>query len=113
MAANNNFTVQPIDYASLRKRMAIGGTIALFLITVFIFPSMLEPKPDWPTLWMIRPLIVVPFAGATGGACNYFLLRWGDKQGLNKTFVYILSVLIFIIGLWMGTVLGLDGTLWD
>jgi hypothetical protein len=26
---------------------------------------------------------------------------------------YIVSVLVFITGLWMGTVLGLDGTLWN
>lgn len=34
-------------------------------------------------------------------------------MGVNKTVAMILSVVIFIIGLWLGIVLGLDGTYWN
>jgi hypothetical protein len=62
---------------------------------------------------MIRPLIIVPLAGAVGGLCNYFIVHFYSQFGVNKTIAVILSVVVFIIGLWLGTVLGLDGTMWD
>lgn len=62
---------------------------------------------------MIRPLLMVPFAGAMGGLCNYFIVGRHTTIGLNKTVAVIISLLVFLAGLWMGIVLGLDGTLWD
>lgn len=112
MTSKNSFTVQSIDYGSLGKRMLIGGIIALVLIIAFLYPVFGNPNPDWGKLWMIRPLIVVPLAGAAGGACNYFLIQL-TRNGFNVTVAYLLSFIVYIIGLWMGTVLGLAGTLWD
>lgn len=106
--AQNNFMTQPIDISSLGKRMLIGLTIALIFIAVFIFPT--TPKPEWGSLWIARPLIVVPLAGATGGACNYFLV---NLSGMNKALAYVLSFIVFVFGLWIGTILGLVGTLWN
>jgi hypothetical protein len=48
-----------------------------------------------------------------GGLCNYFIVHFRHLAGMNKTIAIILSVLVFIVGLWLGTVLGLDGTYWD
>ena len=62
---------------------------------------------------MIRPLILVPFAGAMGGLVSFFMVQLADLNGWNKVLVNIFSVLVFIIGLWMGIVLGLNGTMWD
>ena len=101
-------TTKSIQAAPLVKRMLIGAAIALVLIALFVLP--VEGKPEWGDFWKVRPLIVVPFAGAAGGACSYFL---GHLFGQRKVWVIIVSVIIYIIGLWMGTVLGLDGTLWD
>ncbi|MFT3687372.1 MAG: hypothetical protein QM783_21030 [Phycisphaerales bacterium] len=91
--------------------MAIGGIVAFVLIAAFIFPT--ETKPDWPEFWRIRPLIITPLAGAAGGACNYFIVGWFNQNGWNKAFAYSLSLMVFLIGLWMGIILGLDGTLWN
>jgi hypothetical protein len=91
--------------------MLIGAGIGLLLISVFIVPG--EPDPAWGKLWMIRPLIVVPFAGAMGGLCNYLIVHFHNRIGLNKTVAIILSVLVSLFGLWVGIVLGLDGTMWD
>ena len=110
MTQKNNAITQPIELSDLGKRMLIGATIALILITIFIFPAIREPKPEWENFWMVRPLIIVPLAGATGGACNYFLIH---LSRMNKILAYVLSFFIFIVGLWIGTVLGLDGTLWN
>jgi hypothetical protein len=111
MTSKNIFSSLPVDYASLGKRMLIGGVVALVLIIAFLYPT--NPNPNWGNYWMVRPLIVVPFAGAVGGACNYFLVSLSTLMGWNKALAYILSFIIFIFGLWIGTVLGLAGTLWN
>lgn len=97
----------------LLKRVLIGAGVALFLITIFIMPSILHPKPEWSNLWMLRPLLVVPVAGGLAAAIIHILLGWQAKNNWPKFGVYLLCLLGYIIALWMGTVAGLDGTLWD
>ena len=62
---------------------------------------------------MITSLIIVPLAGVIGGLCNYFIVNFHSLAVVNKTFAKIFSVIAFIIGLGLGIVLGLDGTMWD
>jgi hypothetical protein len=58
--------------------------------------------------------VVVTLAGAAGGAFFYFLMdRLGSRGGWKKALAITLSLLIYVVGLWMGTVLGLAGTLWN
>lgn len=90
--------------------MLIGGFIALIVISIFVFPT--EPDPSWGKFWMIRPLIITPLAGVTGGAVYHFI-NSKNFEGLKKILALMASILIYIIGLWMGIVLGLDGTLWN
>lgn len=111
MAQTNNSTSQPRQ-ASLTKRMLVGAGIGLLAISYFLI-SLDEPDPAWGKLWMIRPLIIVPLAGAMGGLCNFYLLQFYYLAGINKTVALILSGIIFLIGLWLGIVLGLDGTMWN
>jgi hypothetical protein len=112
MAERKNSTRGPIHFPSLSKRMLLGAAIALILIVVFLSQAG-EPDPAWPRLWMVRPLIIVPLAGATGGGFFYFMDHLSYQGGWKKAGAYILSAIVYIIGLWMGTVLGLDGTHWD
>lgn len=111
MTTKNNST-SPLDQASLIKRMIVGAAIGLLLISLFLI-SAGEPNPEWGKLWMLKPLIIVPLAGAMGGLCNYFIVHFHNLAGLNKTIAIILSVIVFIIGLWLGIVLGLNGTYWN
>ena len=108
----NNLKTQPNQPVSLAKPILIGAGIGLILISFFVF-GVDEPNPEWGKLWMIRPLIIVPLAGAMGGLCNYFIVHFHDQVGVNKTIAMIISVIVFIIGLWLGIVLGLDGTMWN
>jgi hypothetical protein len=48
-----------------------------------------------------------------GGLCNYFILNFRHLVGLNKVVAIILSVVVALVGLWMGIILGLDGTMWN
>lgn len=111
MTQTDNSTSQP-NQASSGKRMLVGAWIGLLLISLFLL-SADEPDPAWGKGWMIRPLIIVPLAGAIGGLCNYFIIRFHSQFGINKIIAMILSVIVFIFGLWVGAVLGLDGTMWN
>lgn len=111
MTSKNIFSKENIDFASLSKRMLIGGAIALIAIALLVLPTV--GKPEWGDYWKIRPLLVTTLAGVTGGACSYFIISWFRQNGYNKILAYVLSFIVFIIGLWMGSILGMAGTLWD
>lgn len=97
---------------ALLKPMTIGALIGLALISVFVF-GVDQPNPEWGSYWRIRPLIIVPLAGATGGAFYYFMGYFRNQGGWKKVLANMVSFFVFIIGLWMGTVLGLVGTMWN
>ena len=112
MTQKSNLTTQPNQPVSLAKPIMLGAGIALILISFFVFGAG-EPNPQWAKLWMIKPLIMVPVAGALGGAFYYFMDHLSSRGGLNKTVATILSLIVYIIVLWLGTVLGLNGTMWN
>ncbi|MBN8685858.1 MAG: hypothetical protein J0M10_02525 [Chitinophagales bacterium] len=97
---------------SLSKNMLTGATIGLALIGLFLFKAD-APDPEWPRLWMLRPLLIVPFAGAMGGLFFTFMEPWRKKSGWIKAAAYIICLLVTLAGLFMGIVLGLDGTYWN
>lgn len=108
----NNLTTNPARSLSLSTRMLIGGTIALAVIALLVLPIN-HPKPEWGQFWMIRPFIITPLAGMVGGAVSYYLTQKIPQVGWLKFATIVLSVVIYLIGLWMGIVLGLAGTLWN
>ncbi len=111
MTQENNLTARPINPATLAKRMLLGGGIALIFISVFLL-GVDEPNPAWPKFWMVRPLLIVTLAGATGGLI-YYVMNHVFYYGWKKAFAVVISLIVYIIGLWIGFVLGLVGTLWD
>lgn len=112
MTRKNNSSGHATNQLSPAKPVLIGAAIALILISMFLF-SVDHPKPEWGKLWMLKPLIIVPLAGATGGLFYYFMSYLSSTQGFNKTVAILLSFVVYIIGLWLGSVLGLNGTLWN
>ncbi len=90
----------------------MGAGIGLLLISFFLIGAG-EPDPEWPTLWWIRPLLVVPAAGALGGLFFYNMDHLRSQGGWREVFAYVLSLIVFLVVLWLGTVLGLAGTMWD
>jgi len=97
---------------SLVRNMLTGAIIGLMLIGFFLYNAD-APDPEWPRFWIIRPLLLVPFAGAMGGLFYTFMEPWRNKNGWIKAAAYFLCLIVVLIGLFMGTVLGLDGTYWD
>ena len=93
------------------KPMVIGFAIALAAISFFVF-GVDEPNPAWPKFWQVKPLIITPLAGAMGGlffSFMYFL----SSRGMNRTIAILVGLVGFLIALWLGTVLGLNGTMWN
>jgi hypothetical protein len=111
MTEKTNLTFKSIDPMALLKPTLIGAGIAFLAISFFVF-GVDEPNPNWGKFWMIRPLVVTPLAGATGGAFFYFMNLLRRQYGWNKILINFICLLVFIVGLWLGIVLGLDGTMW-
>jgi len=111
MFQRNNLTTQSNQPVPFAKPVFIGAAIGLFLISFFVF-GVDEPNPEWPKLWRIRPLIITPLAGAMGGAFFYFMNFMGSR-GVNKTVAFLIGSIGFLVALWLGTVLGLVGTMWN
>ena len=102
---------KPVHAASLTTRAFQGGGFALLLVTIFLF-GVKNPDPSWHKLWMLRPLIIVSLAGATGGIIYYLFDPLRSQGGVKKWVANILNLLIYVVGLWMGFVLGFVGTYW-
>ena len=111
MATENNSTTQPNQPLFAIKPILGGAAIGLLVISFFVF-GVDAPHLEWGKFWMIRPLLITPLAGATGGAF-YSFMNYQRSRGFNKILAILLSLVVFIIGLWLGVVLGLDGTMWD
>lgn len=111
MTQTNTPLTEFFNKRSMIKAMLIGGSIGLLIILFFITGA--QTQPHWPELWKIRPLIITPLAAVLGGGLAYVATTWLKRLGVNNIIAIILSFIGFIIALWMGIVLGLDGTLWD
>lgn len=102
----------PMNWKPVFLKIISGAVIGLILICTFIFPVS-EPDPEWGKFWRLRPLIIAPLAGAFAGfwlcAIDFLLLetKW------QKVLVVACSIGAFLITLFLGIVLGLDGTLWN
>jgi hypothetical protein len=112
MRLNKDTMPAPIHRASLGTRMLQGGGIAMVLITIFLLGAG-EPNPAWPKYWMVKPLAIVPLAGAMGGVFYYFMDHLRHQGGWRTTLAILLSLAGYLVAIWMGTILGLNGTMWD
>lgn len=101
-----------LNSSSIIKFAAIGAVIGLALISIFLL-GVKHSDPSWPRYWQIRPLVIVPLATACGGVFFYFMNILVKNNAWVKLIATLIGIIGFIISLWMGTVLGLDGTLWN
>jgi len=105
---NARISLNEKQSALLVIHMLIGAGLALLLIFIFLWG--VKPDPGWPSFWKIKPLLIVPLAGAMGGGWFYFMKH---RMITNKALAIFIGILGYVIILWMGTVLGLEGTMWD
>jgi hypothetical protein len=106
-----NIKQQILAQSPLRP-ILIGAGLALLLVGIFLL-GVKNPDPDWHRFWMLRPLLVVPAAGGAGGFLCFILYRLYQLGRMPKALAIALGLLGYLVGFWMGFVLGLDGTLWN
>ncbi len=109
---NEKTSLTPPSLPHLLRMALIGGTIGLVLTSLFIF-SADSADPAWSKLWFIKPLIITPIATAMGGAFYYYVQHLFFFNGWNKALALIIGLIGFVVSLWLGTVLGFNGTYWN
>ena len=112
MKTKSENTTQPDHRLTLGRRMALGAAAGLILILFFIL-GVDNPDPNWPKLWMVKPLIVAPIAGSIGALFYHIIDPSSRQPGWKRVGANLFGLLVFLIALWMGAVLGLNGTMWD
>ncbi|MES2806991.1 MAG: potassium transporter KefB [Bacteroidota bacterium] len=111
MTTANVLQKLPLSTAALAKSALIGAGIGLAIISIFVF-GVDRPNPAWGTYWQIKPLLLTPCASAAG-AVFFYLVNNLQLTGYLKAFALVAGILGFVVILWVGVVLGLNGTMWD
>ncbi len=111
MQTNNLTTKRPIFTATLGKRMLSGAGIGLMMVGFFVIGAG-KGNPAWGDYWRIKPLLLTPCLGAIVGLCYDVTEPLRRLNGWPGRLFLVLSILGVIVGLWLGLVLGLAGTMW-
>lgn len=112
MTTTIKFLSAEIELKKVLGLMLVGATLGLGIISLFVF-GVDHPHPSWPDNWRVRPLIITPIAAAFGMLSFLLSEIIGVKKDWGKILVFLISLIIFLLCLWLGTVLGLAGTLWN
>lgn len=113
MTQQHIFWSELLKPSKIFSRALAGAIPAFILIALFLFMPFRIGDNDWSKFWMVRPLLIVPLAGALGGLFYHFMDTCRKCNGWNRILVLLISVVIYIIGVWLGIIAGLDGTLWN
>ena len=109
---NENTSVNPPSLTDLKRRALIGAGIGLLITALFIY-SADNADPTWSKFWFIKPFILTPLATAMGGAFFFYVEKLFFFNGWNKALAIIIGLLGFVVSLWLGMVLGFNGTYWN
>lgn len=101
-----------LHFSNALKFAIAGAVLALVLISILVF-TVPNPNPEWGKYWYIKPLLITPFITSISGVCFYFINTKKTQSRLLNLLIFLSSVLVLFFFLWIGTVLGLDGTLWN
>ncbi|MBD3581207.1 potassium transporter KefB [Flavobacterium selenitireducens] len=107
-----SFTSNQIEPRRFALFALAGAVVALGVISLFVFGAD-NPNPDWPANWKVKPLLLTPVAGAVGGAFFYFMTCVKAPSQALRILRSVVGILGFVVALWIGIVLGLNGTMWD
>lgn len=92
--------------------LTLGFAIAFVLVTALIL-SVNNPNPVWGKNWFVRPILLTPVIAATGAGVSYLISTISFRNQLFNLFKILLCLLAYIFFLWIGTVIGFNGTLWN
>jgi ABC-type transport system involved in cytochrome c biogenesis permease subunit len=95
-----------------RKHLLIGAGTALLIVGFFVIAAG-KGNPDWGDYWRIKPLLLSPILGGITSLCYNAAAPLRQIKGWPGKLFLGLSILGFMIGQWIGLVLGLAGTMWN
>lgn len=111
MTIENTSATLP-SLTTLKKRAIIGWAIGFVFTALFIF-SADKADASWSKLWFIKPFLLTPIATAMGGAFYYYVEQLFFFNGWKKPLAIIIGLVGFVVSLWLGMVLGFNGTYWN
>ncbi len=107
-----DFSAAALNRKRLLLKMLLGAATGLIIISLFVF-TVDHPNPAWGKYWMVQPLVVTPLTAAFASLVFYLPEFLQFNSTWKNTLVRLTSILLFIIMLYMGIILGLNGTLWN
>lgn len=96
----------------MKKFTTIGALIGLVVISILLATNR-HSSPTWGKWWQLKPIFVVSLTGAFAGSLIYHI---HPKKPFSKWKLFlflILSIVGFLVSIWFGIIVGLDGTLWN
>ena len=111
MTTTNDHGSQTVVQVPIKKAMLAGAITGLLLISFFLLMAG-EADPTWNRFWRLRPLFVVPAAGAMGAAFFAWLSSLQSANEWLKFSFLMVGIIGFVVSIWLGSVLGLAGTYW-
>ncbi len=104
---------EPIKSKSVTTAIVLGFGVAFILVSALIL-SVNAPNPVWGKNWFVKPILLTPVIAAPGGGVFYLISRISfENQLLFKLLKALLCLLAYIFFLWIGTIIGFNGTLWN
>jgi hypothetical protein len=93
-------------------RISLAGALLGSLIISFFVLGVDAARPEWGRYWMLKPYIVTPLVAGLSALGSYLVI-YKTLRSRSRAAALVLSAVTYVVGLWMGIVLGLNGTLWD
>lgn len=90
----------------------LGAALGLALVSLYLWGAG-AGNPEWGSYWRIRPVLVITLAGAGGGFFYYLMAPLRRQGGWLLALGIILGLLGILVALWLGFVLGFNGTYWN
>ncbi|RZK49732.1 MAG: potassium transporter KefB [Pedobacter sp.] len=111
-SSSSGLSATPKKAFSYVKCIRNGAIPAILLVSLFLL-SADKSFPEWGPYWRLKPILIVPFAGMLGGGIFAFLDNFALNMGWSRALFIFLSGLAYLICIWLGFVLGFNGTYWN
>lgn len=105
-----NLIAKKVNTHKLFLSFLLGWLVGLSVISFFVF-SVKNPHASWGEWWMLKPLMLTPLVA--GSFFYVSQIVFPSKNIRQKIGLFLLRIILSGAIIWMGVVLGLDGTLWN
>ena len=97
---------------SFIKIVLLGFALGLFIASMLIH-NVSFPKLSWGPNWYIKPMLVLSFVASIGSIPFYFANQYEASNHSKKILAYLGATLFLLFFIWIGIILGFDGTIWN